>query len=157
FFRFVVDLGAEGRSDKGNLTQYRNFADARVGPVLDQPADCQRLVILHHDRGAHALDGTAGHNTARAGDGSTRGRIEIADFRLYFQIDFAVAQNDGQEVDRGAERLKADAGCSTDAGDVGHGLVAAIHERSGPPAQGHDARLGQQLGQVFVLQGLKER
>ena len=81
--------------------------------------------------------------------------VEAADFRLDLQVDLAVAQHDGQEVEAGAELLELHADLA-EAGRHRDGLLAADEEAGRPAAQRHQPRLGQQLGHALVPQGLQE-
>ena len=97
--------------------------------------------------------------TTDAADGEPVGGVERADDRLDFQVDLAVPVDDRQERQLGAERLEPgadDAAAEAAAGHLRHGLLAAGEERGRPAGGRHQPRLGQQLGQPLLLQGLDE-
>src|SRR5205823_3588938 len=78
-----------------------------------------------------------------------------ADLGLDLQVNLAVTQDDGQEVQPGAELLELHADLAQPGGDR-DGLLAAGQEAGGLPAEGDQPRLGEDLGQVLHLQGLEE-
>ena len=82
-------------------------------------------------------------------------RIDFADPRPNFQADVAVAQHDRQEVDLRAERLELDRRRAQALRHEDRKLAADV-ELGGPAADGDDVRLGQNLGDVVLLQRVEE-
>ena len=81
--------------------------------------------------------------------------VDFADPRPHFQADVAVAQHDRQEVDLRAERLVFDRGGAQALRHEDRDFAADV-ELGRPAADGDDVRLGQNLGDVVLLQRIEE-
>ena len=71
------------------------------------------------------------------------------------KADVAVAQDDGKEIDLGAERFEFDRGGAETLWHDDRNFASDI-ELSRATADGHDVWLGQDLGDVVLLQGIEE-
>ena len=128
--RILICLTAEEHAEERQVAEDRHLAVAGDDLMLNQAADDERLAVFQLDRRVDAI-------SVAAGDGGALNRravggVEVADFRLDFQVDTAVAQDDGQEVQARAELLELDADLA-ETGRDRNGLLAAGQEAGRRP------------------------
>src|SRR5262249_43062096 len=89
------------------------------------------------------------------GDRRTNRWVNVADLRLDFEIDLAVLHHDGQEGQLRAEGHKGD-GNRAKAGRLRNRLLPTGKHRCRTPTEGDQLRLGKNLGQALIAQGLEQ-
>ena len=118
------------------------------GSFLHQSGQRERLSGLHFDGRIDLANGERGNRKVLNDDASRI--VDFADARANFQADVAVAQHDRQEVDLRAERLELDRRGAQALRHDDRNFAADI-ELGRPAADGHDVRLGQDLGDVCFV------
>jgi hypothetical protein len=108
-FFFREGFCRKGHTEERNVTQNGDFRYlGSRNLVLNQAADGEGLAVFQLHRCMDTLGQTTQDRTAARRQGCFASRAQLAYFRFDFQVNLAIAENNGQEIEAGPEFFKLD-------------------------------------------------